>query len=122
METLGQYLKREREFRQISLREVATATRIGLSALQALEEDRCETLPGEVFVRGYLKSYARHIGLDLSDVLLRYDHWRESESEKKEPELPQIHLKKSHQSKAKYLWLILLAGAILALAAYLSSP
>lgn len=74
MENLGSYLKREREFRQIQLIEIAEATRISARNLQALEEERFEELPGKAFVRGYLKSYARHVGLDVADVLLRYEN------------------------------------------------
>ncbi len=121
METLGQYLKREREFRQISLSEVASATRIAPSSLKALEEDQWETLAGEVFVRGYLKAYARHIGLDVADVLLRYEHWLKDQAAETEPEVPAIALRKGSTSKLKYLWWLLLLGAILGTAAYLTT-
>ena len=72
MASLGQELKRERELRGISLREIADSTRISLKFLQALEEDRLEVIPGVFFVRAILRSYARTIGIDEHQVLNRY--------------------------------------------------
>lgn len=75
METLGQYLKREREFRKITIDEVAKATRVKSSFLEALEGDRFAELPGPVFVKGFLRSYTIFIGLNVDEILLRYqDH------------------------------------------------
>jgi transcriptional regulator with XRE-family HTH domain len=72
MASLGQELKRERELRGISLREIADSTRINLKFLQALEEDRLEVIPGTFFVRAILRAYARTIGIDEHQVLNRY--------------------------------------------------
>lgn len=73
METVGQYLKRERELRNISLSEISTATRIRKNLLAAIEEDRHDLLPAPVFVKGFLVAYGKHIGLDPGDVVLRYE-------------------------------------------------
>jgi len=72
MASLGQELKRERELRGISLREIADATRINLRFLQAIEEDRLDALPGAFFVRAILRSYAKSIGIDENQVLNKY--------------------------------------------------
>jgi cytoskeletal protein RodZ len=72
MASLGQELKRERELRGISLREIADSTRISLRFLQALEEDRLDVIPGAFFVRAILRSYARSIGIDEHQVLNKY--------------------------------------------------
>ncbi len=71
-ETIGEYLKRERELRQISLEEVSQGTKISINRLKAIEMDRLDELPAEIFVRGFIKSYAEFIGLVPEDVLLRY--------------------------------------------------
>ena len=71
-ETLGQYLKRERESRSVSLEEVSKATRISLSILEALEGDEFERLPQKEFIPGFLRGYARHLGLHRDEVLRRY--------------------------------------------------
>jgi transcriptional regulator with XRE-family HTH domain len=72
MASLGQELKRERELRGISLREIADSTRISLRLLQALEEDHLEMIPGKFFVRAILRSYARILGLDENQFLNKY--------------------------------------------------
>ena len=72
MASLGQELKRERELRGISLREIADSTRINLRLLQALEEDKLDVIPGPFFVRAILRSYARSIGIDEHQVLNKY--------------------------------------------------
>ncbi len=71
-ETLGRYLRRERESRSISLEELSRATRIGLPFLEALERDDFGFFPKREFIRGFLKGYARHLGLDVEEVLGRY--------------------------------------------------
>jgi cytoskeletal protein RodZ len=76
MASLGQDLKRERELRGISLREIADSTRISLKFLQALEDDRIENMPGGFFIRAILRSYARAIGLDEHQVLNKYEEMR----------------------------------------------
>lgn len=73
MESIGQFLRSEREIRQLSLEELAQTTRIPLRSLQLLEEDRLDTLPGDVFVRGFVKSYAKAVGLGVDETLRRYE-------------------------------------------------
>lgn len=86
MDSLGTYLRHERELRQISLEEISQTTRIPLRTLQHLEDDDLDRLPGEVFVRGFLKSYARSVGLDLEEVLER--HARRHDEKPAENEAP----------------------------------
>ena len=76
MESIGRYLKRERELRQVSLEELSLTTRIPLKMLHHIEHDRFELLPGEVFARGFLKSYARALGIESDEVVARYGHGR----------------------------------------------
>jgi len=71
-ETLGSFLKQERERRTMSAAELSRVTRIPLTSLEAIESDRFDELPGEVFVRGFLKAYAQAVGLLPAEVLARY--------------------------------------------------
>jgi cytoskeletal protein RodZ len=71
-QSLGTSLRRERERRTMSLAELSRVTRIPPSSLEALEADRFDELPGEVFVRGFLKAYAQAVGLVPADILARY--------------------------------------------------
>jgi cytoskeletal protein RodZ len=64
MATFGETLKRERELRKITLREVSEATKIGLRYLEALEANRFDQLPGGLFNKGFIRAYAKFIGLD----------------------------------------------------------
>lgn len=73
MASFGQDLKREREARGITLREISDSTRIGLRYLEALEGDHLELIPRQFFLRAILRSYAKAVGLDEGEVLKRYD-------------------------------------------------
>jgi hypothetical protein len=64
MASFGETLKRARELRDISLRDIADATKINLRYLEALEHNRFEILPGGVFNKGFIRAYARFIGAD----------------------------------------------------------
>ena len=87
-ESLGGYLKRERELRQISLEEVAEGTKIAIYRLRAMEANRWENLPAEIFVKGFIKSYAEFIGLVPEDVILRYQEIYAADGSLDEPTGP----------------------------------
>ncbi len=72
MPTVGQYLRELREQRKMSVEEVSRVTRMPMASVERIETDRFDELPGEVFVRGFLKSYARSLGVPADDVLARY--------------------------------------------------
>lgn len=84
MASLGQELKRERELRGISLKEIADSTRISLKFLQAIEEDDLAIIPGSFFIRAILRSYARAVGLDEHQVLNRYQELQSYAEESQE--------------------------------------
>lgn len=73
MESLGDYLKREREFRKISLGEISRTTKIREEILKDLEDDRLDSSASPVFVKGFLRAYAAYVGLNPDDVVLRYE-------------------------------------------------
>ena len=64
MGTFGDKLKRERELRGVKLEEIAEATKIGIRSLRALEDEHFEQLPGGIFNKGFVKAYAKFLGLD----------------------------------------------------------
>jgi transcriptional regulator with XRE-family HTH domain len=70
--TIGQLLRRQREARSMSVAEVSRVTRIPHGTLASIESDHFDDLPGEVFVRGFLKAYSQAIGLDPEEILARY--------------------------------------------------
>ena len=69
MTSFGASLRREREIRGVSLQEIAAATKIGVSMLQAIEDDRLDKLPQGLFVRGFVREYARFLALDEQKIL-----------------------------------------------------
>ncbi|MBP9945567.1 MAG: helix-turn-helix domain-containing protein, partial [Vicinamibacteria bacterium] len=69
MTSFGASLRRERELRGVSLQEIAAATKIGVRMLQAIEEDRLDKLPQGLFVRGFVREYARFLALDEQKIL-----------------------------------------------------
>jgi cytoskeletal protein RodZ len=72
MDTVGQLLRHLRESKGMSVEEVSRATRVPVSSVERIEADRFDELPGEVFVRGFLKSYARAVELEPEEILARY--------------------------------------------------
>lgn len=73
IETIGVYLKRQREMRNIPLSEVAKATKINLRFLSALEMDDLQNLPGPTFAKGFVRSYAKAVGLDPEETMLQLE-------------------------------------------------
>lgn len=65
----GEVLKQAREARAESLNEVAQALKLSLVQLSAIESGKFESLPGPTFVRGFVRNYARHLGLDVEPLL-----------------------------------------------------
>jgi cytoskeletal protein RodZ len=72
MDSIGRYLRHARESRAMSVEEVSRATRIPVSAVERIEADHFDDLPGEVFVRGFLRAYARAVSIPVEEVLARY--------------------------------------------------
>ncbi len=72
METLGHHLRQLREAKGMSIEELSRATRVPVTSVERIEADRFDELPGEVFVRGFLKSYARAVDVQPDEVLARY--------------------------------------------------
>jgi hypothetical protein len=66
------YLVSARKQRNLSIHEISTITRIPVRSLERLESGLFEELPADVFVRGFLRSYARCVGLDGEDTIRRY--------------------------------------------------
>jgi cytoskeleton protein RodZ len=68
----GDWLRRQREVREISLRDIAERTKISFRYLEAMEADRFDLLPAPVFAKGFLREYARYVGLSPDDVVNHY--------------------------------------------------
>jgi|SRR6267154_2286244 len=72
MANFGDALKRQRELREISLREISDATKINIRYLEALEQNRFDVLPGGLFNKGFIRAYATYIGVDCEETVNSY--------------------------------------------------
>lgn len=71
--TLGEKLKKIREEAGISLAEIATYTKIKQSYLEKIEAGDFEKLPFDVYVKGFLRSYAKYLDLDAEKVIQQFN-------------------------------------------------
>ena len=70
--SFGQKLKAEREKRSITLDQISLTTKIGTRMLQALEDDKFSQLPGGIFNKGFVRAYARCVGIDEDQAVSDY--------------------------------------------------
>jgi cytoskeleton protein RodZ len=70
--SFGVRLKTEREQRGITLEEISSSTKIGTRMLVALEQDHFDQLPGGIFNKGFIRAYARCLGLDEDQAIADY--------------------------------------------------
>jgi len=70
--SFGEELRRERVVREISLEEIAQATKISIRLLTALENSDLTRLPAPTFTRGFIRAYARHLGIDPEEKVNAY--------------------------------------------------
>jgi cytoskeleton protein RodZ len=71
--SFGERLRREREMRGIGLDEIATATKISARNLRALEDEKFDQLPGGIFNKGFVRAYAKFLGIDEEDIVAQYE-------------------------------------------------
>ncbi|MGZ3695084.1 MAG: helix-turn-helix domain-containing protein [Bdellovibrionota bacterium] len=117
-ESLGSYLKRSREGKNVSIEQVAYATRISLKMLRALEDDNHATLPAPTFVRGYLQAYAKYIRIDTQDLLLRYQHHLATSPDHKRNTIRShyLYVRERYQEKRRLVLVIVLFATMLSVA------
>ncbi|MDR4494013.1 MAG: RodZ domain-containing protein [Nitrospirales bacterium] len=72
MEGFGGFLQQARKKKRLSLEDVASQTRIQQRYLEALEAEDFGNLPGKVFAKGFVRSYAKAIGVDDEEALQRF--------------------------------------------------
>jgi cytoskeleton protein RodZ len=70
--SFGEQLRQAREGRHITLQEIAATTKISCRALKALEDEHFDQLPGGIFNKGFVRAYARYVGLDEEKTLADY--------------------------------------------------
>lgn len=92
MSDLGARLKQARQHRGVSLRDIATETKISVVALEALERNDYSRLPGGIFSRAFVRAYAIAVSVEpeeaVNEFLVDFTRWeKERERSKKRPEI-----------------------------------
>ena len=117
MASIGEQFKRERRGKKISLEDVARETKIRVSFLEAIEQDRFDLLPSGIFARNFLRAYARYLGMDEEGVVKSFVKLSpQDEEEKIAPSLLVVEELKRGPSLYKIVFpiiLILLLGYLL---------
>ncbi len=72
MGAFGEKLRQQREQRGIELDAISNTTKISTRMLRALEDEHFDQLPGGVFNKGFVRAYARHVGLDEEETVADY--------------------------------------------------
>jgi cytoskeleton protein RodZ len=83
MGSFGERMRREREMRGITLEEISESTKISSRCLRALEKEEFDKLPGGIFNKGFVRAYARHVGMDEDQAVA--DFVSASGGEKEQP-------------------------------------
>jgi cytoskeletal protein RodZ len=81
MADIGSRLRQARQRRELSLRDIANATKISIRALTAIEKNEFGRLPGGVFRRAYVRAFAAEVGLDADELVREYRSRFEPEAE-----------------------------------------
>ena len=116
MGSFGENLRREREMRGITLEEISAATKISVRFLSSIENEDFSSLPGGIFNRGFVRAYARYLGLDEDPILEEYQL-----AAKARPEVDLSHFSppKTHSYQdrrpRRTLWAVLIAIGLLAI-------
>lgn len=88
--TLGERLNKLRSEKRITLGEVSRSTRIQIKYLEYLEDGRFEKLPADVYVKGFIRSYAQYLGMDENYLIRLYEREKEIHKnvKKEDPKTP----------------------------------
>jgi len=73
MKELGQFLKERREEKGITLKDIEEKTKIRKRYLSAIEEGDFDIIPGDVYLRGFLRKYSSCVGVDPEETIRRYE-------------------------------------------------
>lgn len=73
METIGQILKNAREKKGLTIEDLEASTYIVARFIRALENEEFDILPGEIYVKGFIKNLSDKLSLDADMVLERYN-------------------------------------------------
>jgi cytoskeleton protein RodZ len=100
MDPVGDFFRQVRETKGLSIDDVASKTRIHPDFLKALEEGNFSKLPDQVFAKGFVRSYARSLGLDEDDAMHRFEESAGAFYDK-QSETERLRVKQAEDDKRK---------------------
>jgi transcriptional regulator with XRE-family HTH domain len=109
MASLGEELRQARESRRLSIPDVAEQIHIRSVYIQAIEEENWSSIAAPVYVRGFIRTYARFLGLDSEEVVTRFNG-AFSESPPQTRQAPQIITRR--RGMPTWLWALSLAATV----------
>ena len=105
MESIGEFFRQVRETKGLTIDEVASKTRIRTDFVKALEDGNFAKLPDQVFARGFVRSYARSLGLDEDDAIHRFAQsagaYYDKQGERERLKVKQAEEERKRQSNRK---------------------
>lgn len=105
MESVGEFFRQVRETKGLTVDEVASKTRIRTDFVKALEDGNFAKLPDQVFARGFVRSYARSLGLDEEDAVHRFiqsaGSFYEKQDERERLKVRQVEEEQKRRSNRK---------------------
>lgn len=115
----GLRLRAAREARGVSLRQIATTTKISVLALEALERNDVSRLPGGLFSRAFVRAYAKEVGLDPEQAVREFvERFEEAGGEPDAPEAVRVRTASSSEPGNQYRlrWIGLAVTVVLVIA------
>jgi cytoskeletal protein RodZ len=97
----GSLLREAREKRGLTLRKIAAATKISVSALEALERNDVKRLPGGIFTRAFVRAYAAQVGLDPEETLQTFLAQRSGDDLEESPSTDDSQRNEQFQSQQR---------------------
>ena len=123
---LGRKLREARERRGISVRQIASATKISVAALEALERNDISRLPGGLFSRAFVRSYAAEVGLDpestVQEFIEQFPHGAVKAGHPgSDPVEDRQAIESDRQTASTLLWTVALSVPLVAFVIYLTT-
>ncbi len=118
MESVGELLRKAREAQGKTLEEVVKITKVSRRTLEALEDDRFSELSAPVYVKGHLRTYARHLGLDEEEVVQKYLRFTQQQepADLDEWDAVEVEIHHHRQSVGRRWGAIAIAAAVIVVA------
>ena len=114
----GESLQKERELRGITLGEISQDTKVHTRFLEAIEHDDLSVLPAKAFAKGFLRSYARLVGLDEEMVIANFEYYHQMLQTKEDHRHTRNHLNTEPRHRLMFFVLLFLIVVLTAIILY----